>query len=316
MNLKQLVLLVKIALSAGLIWFVSTQLDFFGALTQISKMPLGWMIVIILMFYFQLAIAAKRHLELLELLGCSVPYMRCLDAMLIGYFFSQTFISFVGGDAMRTFRLTQSGISIKSSAKSVILDRASGFVGQIALIMFVLPFLLPRLPDVTMRTGLIGIVLATVTGIFVIVIIARIPETSLHHKALLVISDMSQKVIRLLGTVRGVYSFIFMSISISLMNCLIFFVIAASLSIRVSLLDVVFLLPPVFFLSMLPISISGWGIREGATVVALGLAGVSAVDSLSISICFGLALMTISLPGGLIWLITHKTPASNSTELY
>jgi hypothetical protein len=93
---------------------------------------------------------------------------------------------------------------------------------------------------------------------------------------------------------------------INAMNCLIFFAIAHGLHIDVSLADMLVMLPPVFFLSMLPISVSGWGVREGASVVALGLAGLTASDSLAISVCFGLGLIVISLPGGLIWLISHK----------
>jgi len=184
MNIKNIVLLAKLIFSGGLIWFVSTRLDISDALTQISSLPIGWAVAIVVLFYVQLAIAAKRHHELLNLLDSPAPYVRCLDAMLVGYFFSQTFISFVGGDAMRTFRIAQSGISVKNSAKAVIVDRLSGFVGQITVLLFILPFLLPRLPDATMRTGVIGVVLAAIAGVAVVIVLARLPEVGLRFKAL------------------------------------------------------------------------------------------------------------------------------------
>lgn len=315
MNLKHLVLIAKILLSGGLIWFVSTKLDFSGSIGQISKMAAGWAFIIVLLFFLQLAASAARYHAFLGLLETRASYWRCMDATLIGYFFSQTVVSFVGGDAMRTFRMAQAGISVKTSVKAVILDRASGFVGLITIVLLILPFLLPRLPDATIRASVVGVVLAAITSAIGVVVLAHLPDAVRRFKALSVISDLSQRVVKRLGTLRGIYAFVFLSIVINLMNCLIFYTIAVGLAVNVSLFDMLVLLPPVFFLSMLPISISGWGVREGATVVALGLAGVSAADSLSISICFGLTLIAISLPGGMIWLISHKKPAPKPSEL-
>jgi hypothetical protein len=53
---------------------------------------------------------------------------------------------------------------------------------------------------------------------------------------------------------------------------------------------------------MLPISFAGWGLREGAMVVAFRLAGVPAEAALGASILFGLCLLASSLPGAVIWL--------------
>lgn len=52
---------------------------------------------------------------------------------------------------------------------------------------------------------------------------------------------------------------------------------------------------------MIPISIAGWGVREGAMVVGLGLVGVSSSTALSVSLLFGGVLVVVGLLGGLIW---------------
>jgi uncharacterized membrane protein YbhN (UPF0104 family) len=59
-------------------------------------------------------------------------------------------------------------------------------------------------------------------------------------------------------------------------------------------------------LSMIPISLAGWGIREGAMVVVFSLAGLKAEASLSISVLFGACLFVSGLPGGFIWLFTRR----------
>jgi uncharacterized membrane protein YbhN (UPF0104 family) len=63
---------------------------------------------------------------------------------------------------------------------------------------------------------------------------------------------------------------------------------------------------------MLPISIAGWGIREGAMVAALSVIKIPSHQSLALSICFGLCLVFVSLPGGVIWFLSrNKVEASH-----
>jgi len=63
----------------------------------------------------------------------------------------------------------------------------------------------------------------------------------------------------------------------------------------------------VILFSMVPITIAGWGVREGAMVVALGTVGVGREEALAISVLFGIASAIAALPGGLIWLATGRS---------
>lgn len=42
-------------------------------------------------------------------------------------------------------------------------------------------------------------------------------------------------------------------------------------------------------------------------VVALDMVSVPAYQSLALSICFGLCVLAVSLPGGVIWFMSRKT---------
>ncbi|MBE9556580.1 MAG: flippase-like domain-containing protein, partial [Proteobacteria bacterium] len=75
------------------------------------------------------------------------------------------------------------------------------------------------------------------------------------------------------------------------------------LGLNVGLFESLVLVPAVILLSTVPVSIGGWGLREGLMVVALGLAGVPADAALSVSILFGLAMIVAGLPGGVLWLM-------------
>ena len=77
---------------------------------------------------------------------------------------------------------------------------------------------------------------------------------------------------------------------------------ARALGIELATMDALVLIPPAILASMLPISIAGWGVREGAMVATLTYAGVSEVDALVVSIMFGFTMVVSSMPGGLLWL--------------
>jgi hypothetical protein len=57
---------------------------------------------------------------------------------------------------------------------------------------------------------------------------------------------------------------------------------------------------------MLPISVGGWGVREGAAIGLFGLVGVSSADALAWSILLGLAGIVAAIPGSLLWLIRDR----------
>jgi uncharacterized membrane protein YbhN (UPF0104 family) len=306
---RHALLAAKLVLSIGLVWYVAGKFDIQQALGQLRNLTAGWFLLIIGLYYVQLVVASLRFREFLGVFGTRFTVWQAVDATLIGYFFSQTFISFVGGDAMRVLRARQSSVPLQLATKAVILDRASGFATQVVLILIVLPFALPRMADPAMRLSLILLVLGAVGGALAMVLAAKLPAALRRLKVIDAVADISLRVLRRITTPRGFAAFFGYSLAINFGNILLFFAIAQGLGIHLRLVDCIVLLPPVFFISMLPISISGWGVREGATVVALGIAGIPAAESLAISICFGLGIILTALPGGILWLFVRKNPA-------
>jgi len=69
----------------------------------------------------------------------------------------------------------------------------------------------------------------------------------------------------------------------------------------------------VLLLSLLPISIAGWGVREGAMIACLGLVGVDAASAFAVSALFGLTSVVVGLPGGLVWLLIGQRTRNSPT---
>jgi uncharacterized membrane protein YbhN (UPF0104 family) len=315
-KVKYAILIAKLTISIGGICFVAIKFDFQQSVEQLESLSFGWMCIILSLFIAQLFVASIRYREFLALMGERLSINKSIDACLVGYFFSQTFLSFVGGDAMRVLRTASFGISAVNTTKAVILDRSSGFVGLLTLMILVFPFLLPKLPDMRMQGSLVGLmaVLAVFVG-GVVVFLTKLPSAVKRVNVLADVADHLDQVLRGLWTPRGMGVFLGLSLVVSLINCLLFFSIIQGIGLSVSLWYCLILLPPVFFVSMLPISVAGWGVREGAAIFALGLVGVSSSNSLAVSVCYGLGLVIVSLPGGLLWLLSRNPIRNRSKQI-
>ncbi len=303
---KYLLLLLKIVLSAGLIWYIFHRIDFSSAWTTLLSIPLGAVLAAMVLLLVQFVLGSYRLKELLRQLGQESRLPTLLDITWIGAFFSQTLISFVGGDAMRVWRMVRFKIPVAIATQAVVLDRLAGFAGVVVVLLLTIPFLIPRLESLEMKVGLILIASAVLGFIFAVFVLRRLPERFARQRILSAIVGFAARGLYIARSGRGAIHVLGLSILIQLGNVLILFILAHGLSIDLGLGIFILFMPTVLFLSMLPISISGWGVREGAMVGALAVVGVPAHQSLALSICFGLCLVFVSLPGGLIWFISRK----------
>jgi hypothetical protein len=70
-------------------------------------------------------------------------------------------------------------------------------------------------------------------------------------------------------------------------------------------------LPPILLVSAVPISIAGYGIREGAYVLLLRHAGVDATSATLLSLLTGINFAIASLPGGVALLFRSKATSAS-----
>ncbi|MDG4647787.1 lysylphosphatidylglycerol synthase transmembrane domain-containing protein [Roseibacterium sp. SDUM158017] len=72
---------------------------------------------------------------------------------------------------------------------------------------------------------------------------------------------------------------------------------AEAVGVRLELSEVLGLVPIILFTMLIPLTVSGWGLREGAAAALFPLAGASASAGLAASVAFGLVFIVTVLPG-------------------
>jgi len=70
---------------------------------------------------------------------------------------------------------------------------------------------------------------------------------------------------------------------------------------NLSLVHVLMVLPIVFLVMTIPISIAGWGVREGVMVIGFGYLGIASEQVLALSILYGILTLVSTIPGIIIW---------------
>jgi hypothetical protein len=297
---------LKLGLSVGLIWFAFSKLDAKSALALIGALPLWAALLTLALLFSEFLIAAQRQRLLLAAIGPRLRYSRSLDAVLIGVFFSQTLISFVGGDAMRIWRMMRSDVPMGDAARSVLYDRVFGFLGLIILIVLGLPVLFKVVSDGRVHAAILLLIGSSIAGCLFLLSLHRLPA-SLREKRIFkfgaAIADMGHGLLRKPGLLLILLAW---STVLQGLNVLAIWVVAVGLDVRIDLAMCFVLIPPVVFLAMMPISVAGWGVREGVMVAALSTVGVPATEALALSISYGLGLALLSLSGGALWILARR----------
>jgi uncharacterized protein (TIRG00374 family) len=121
------------------------------------------------------------------------------------------------------------------------------------------------------------------------------------------IRDMSKSFYTVFRDTRLFLKQFIYSIFVHIFAILSVFMIAKGVGIDQDAMLFLMLVPIVILLMAIPISLAGWGIREGAMVGLFSLAGVSKELILSVSIIYGFVVIVTILPGFYYWLSDKKS---------
>jgi uncharacterized membrane protein YbhN (UPF0104 family) len=299
---KVLITFVRLLVTAGLVWALATRVDLGRAAEIMGRASLPLLAAAIAaMMAANLVVALRWHV----ILSAEAPSPgpgTLLKIVFVGLFFNQVLPTGVGGDAVRAWRCRKLGIGLGAAIKSILLDRACGYLVLVAVYAVSLPSLLRILPEGGQRGGVVAVLGAALFGLLALLSLDYLPRPMLRLRVIAPLAELSLESRRLFtrpsrcGAVLGLSA-----VTIGL-TILAFKLVADAVGIRLSLWSWAMIVPPVSLIQLLPVSLAGWGLREVVLVVALASFGVPAESALAASVLLGLCSIVIGFPGGLIWL--------------
>lgn len=306
--MRQILLsIAKILISAALLYFALRKINFPELAARLDVTTLGWFLLAIAGILLQVYVGALRWQAISAECGAPLETTGAVRYAMIGSFFNQTLPSSIGGDAMRLWLVGRGPAGWRAATYSIFVDRAIGLVALAVLIVASLPWSYQLIDDRHGRLALLVIDFAALAAGGGFLLLGRLHLDWLkrlwgvHH--LHTCSVIANRVI--FSRARG-RRIAILSIAIHVLAIVVAWCAVRAIAAPVLFSQVFLLVPPVMLITMLPISIAGWGVRETSMALAFGYAGLAASEGVNVSLLFGAAFFVLGGLGGLVWIASAE----------
>ncbi|MEM7488358.1 MAG: lysylphosphatidylglycerol synthase transmembrane domain-containing protein [Pseudomonadota bacterium] len=292
---------LRIAASGLLVGLLFWATDPVAAAARLAGADPVWLALAGLALTAQTVLMAFRWRLTAGRLGLRIGRRRAVGEYYLAQVVNMTLPGGVVGDAARAVR-SRDGTGLARAALAVMIERLAGQIALFALaaIGFAAAFATPG--------GLLWpaggpVVLAIALGI------ATLAPLSIRRLAPGVWRPLRRAL-----TARRVWPRqAALGLVIAILNLSAFAACARATGTALGVEAVFTIVPLVLTAMLIPLSVAGWGWREGAAAALFPLAGADPAAGVAASVAFGLVLLAISLPG-LLWPILAPARSGALTQ--
>ena len=308
-HLKSLNLPLKLLISLSILVAIVFHMDqdkrnIIGNLTAHFEMS-AWLYAIMFMllqfvllsFRWEMLLnIGKRHLDLVE----------TIQINLTSQLANLVFIASIGGMLARIALSVQHGASLFKSLIATIFDRMMTLSALIVLAALFMPGLSKHVDNQTFTVvstyvSMFIITMFVFAPLFLNLVVFRMPQMT-RLKGRMRYGARYLKI--LLNNPFLLAKIVIVSLVAQMGLFMAVYCLAISTGANISFIDLMTVLPVISLVASLPISIGGWGVREGAFVYGLGLLGIPMETAFLISIQVGLISMATTVLTGIPALLT------------
>jgi glycosyltransferase 2 family protein len=311
---KLALLAAKLIVTGTCFWYVSRQIDWNQVLSAIPWLDFRWAAFATLVVILQIPLVAMRWCKILNALrarNARMTIRAILAVTAIGVFFAQV-LPTMAGEGVRAWLLARLGSDWRNAVTSVVID---GGVG--AGLLIAAGFVILLLPSGLTALGEYRHVVLVVYGAL---LLAGVSSLLWAPTLLLSRYRFSSWFATLIVDARRVLfgrkGPIILGIAclVPALNVVVVWSLGRAQGLLLPVPDAAVLFTVIVGVTLLPISISGWGLRELAVISLLGHHGIAAERALLFSVSFGLIHAIGSLPGAVAWLVYSFAPARHWRE--
>lgn len=299
---------IRVGLSAVIVTFLMRKLSWESLNRLFHEMHLGLVVIAFITLQIGQSFSSWRWKLIAEPLGFHEKYARFRTLFYIGSFFNLFLPTSIGGDAVRAWMLAPDKQSRLAAFGSVIADRVAGVTAMLMMACLAtftplgeIPWYVPVLPWVILAGLLCTLAL-----------LPRLTGYSPKVTALLNGFGWEQ------GRWDTWWKALGLSFVVQALATLQVILLGIALDLPVPWLAYLVVVPLVTLLTMLPISLNGFGVREGALVLLLANYGVTEEQAVALGVTWLTLSIGVGLIGGFFFLLNtrHSKPIDNtlSTE--
>ena len=304
----QAITLLRVAVTVGLLAWLAGTIDWRLLASLPSSLHTGWLLLAATLVAANSVMSAAKWNVLLKAKGIGFSLRHLIHVIWVSNFFGDFLPASVGGDALRIAAVTRGTPRTSQAAATVLVDRLLGVMalGAIAALGGLWAALRWEMWDVLLALLVpVGAVLAvpwlfwSPQGRRLLLVVWK----SLHwlpggrfagrlHAAV----RSYRRAPRALAVAGG------FALATQIIRVFFFVALAHAIGVQLRLSDAFVLVPPIWFILMLPITVSGIGLQEGAFVLLLGRVGVDPAAAFGLSVASRLITLAVHLPAPALFL--------------
>ena len=296
--------IIKLIITLIIFYYLFQGVNFALLFHLLLKSHGGWILVALLVQLTSTYLAAYRWFKISQMLIFKERLSFYVQSYFKGTFFNQVLPSSIGGDAVRLLDLTHKGYDKKEAFYGVFVDRVVGLVGLLVLNL-VASLLFFGTFEENFSLLIISIATAGIVGFASLFHLHRITFLA-NYKFLNLFVRLANRLNQLYVSKSLLLKHIAVSVVVHFFSVLTMYGLSLALSLELNFQTLLIAVPPVFLLTIVPLSLAGWGIREGAMVGIFMLVGADQTKVLAMSILYGLLLIISALPGSYFWIKSKK----------
>ncbi len=300
--------ILKVVVSVGLMaWLIRSMLlrdGVDGLVERLSTLSWPWLGACVLIHFAAVAAGTLRWRELLRARAIDLPLGWLYRTFLIGRFFGAFTPSTTGLDGYRGIEVARRTGHGATSAAVIVIEKLFGLVGMAIVCAALLPFGLVQRLGITAIAVALGMAAVAGLGLFFVgsperaMGLARLSPGPLKKKVTSLASALAGA-----GLSRGtVAAALGLGVITHLMLSATFVASGFALGVDVGFFELLSVGNAIVLAVLLPVSIGGVGVREGAAVLLLSGAGVATTDAVLLALLSYLTGQVPALVGGVLLL--------------
>ena len=302
--------LLRAIVTIVILWLIIRSIDMAQVWNVLKQTRPEFLIVALLMQFASTTVSAYRWQLIMQNLNFGQSFSFYWHSYFKGMFFNQGLPTSIGGDAIKVLDIANLGYRKRDALYGVMADRIIGLGALLSLTLMAYLISPAFLPEKVHRPIFMLIALGALgfMGIFFLKYFKLLQQ----YPKLMILSVIAERLHQALSSHR--FQLVAASLLIPLFALLGFFATGWGLGLRYPLMTYFAIVPPAIVLTIIPVSIAGWGVREGALVGLFSLIGANKTAVLMMSLLYGLTLIVVSLPGLISYLKGRQHKHLESTK--
>lgn len=298
--------LVKLAVSVAVLWLLASGADWADLAARLAAADPSLLAAGLVVKALTLPLAALRWRAAGRAAGMVLSRLTAFKLQMASIFLGQVLPGAVGGDLLRGWFTWRLGQSPGAVVAAMLLDRISALVGVALLGLVGLPRLAAVAPPAVVWSVL-GIAAVLLGGTGLLLLLGRLPLPALLRRGA---AGAALGTLRTMAGHPAAWAALGYSVAVHLATVATTILYARALGLPLGWFDGLAVVPAAIVAAALPVSLGGWGVREGAMVAGFTLLALDPGAALLVSLLIGGSMVLLSLPGAVCWLLLRSEAAA------